>query len=196
MSEQEQTPRERVQEWLSGDHEGIAMYGATREVREAIRAVLAALGQAQGVYETSHASRVHADGCVLKLEAERDALREERDGLAATIRAWPKYRYDSGYEIGADSDQKTIAALVAEVERVKMLLGKAAQEIHCAGPVDHRIRVLRREHADLVLRLADRAERAEAALRLALEELHGGLPDDAEVTLEAALRDTAPREEE
>ena len=36
------------------------------------------------------------------------------------------------------------------------------------------------------------AEKAEAALREALEELHGGLPDDAEVTLEAALRDTAP----
>ena len=133
MSEQEQTPRERVQEWLSGDHEGIAMYGATREVREAIRAVLAALGQAQGVYETSHASRVHADGCVLKLEAERDALREERDGLAATIRAWPKYRYDSGYEIGADSDQKTIAALVAEVEQWRdtarsEMAGRAAAE--------------------------------------------------------------------
>ena len=31
------------------------------------------------MYETSHASRVHADGCVLRLEAERDALRAELD---------------------------------------------------------------------------------------------------------------------
>jgi hypothetical protein len=35
-----ETPQEIVTRWLSGDHEGIAVYGASREVREAIRAVL------------------------------------------------------------------------------------------------------------------------------------------------------------
>jgi hypothetical protein len=49
-----------------------------------------------------------------------------------------------------------VERLRAEVERVKLLLGKAAQEIHCAGPVDHRIRVMRREHSELVTQLTAR----------------------------------------
>lgn len=58
--------------------------------------------------------------------------------------------------------QNLAHALLADWERVKLLLGKAAQEIHCAGPVDHRIRVLRREHAALVERLTRERDEARA----------------------------------
>jgi hypothetical protein len=65
-----ETPQSVLEKWLSGDHEGIAMYGASREVREAIRAVLVLLHQSREI-EGGAQTRV------LDLEAERDALRGE-----------------------------------------------------------------------------------------------------------------------
>jgi hypothetical protein len=52
---------------------------------ESVAEVVAALEQAQAMYETSHASRVHADGCVLRLEAERDSLRLACNVFAADL---------------------------------------------------------------------------------------------------------------
>lgn len=41
----------------------------------------------------------------------------------------------------------------SEIERLRMELAEAAREIHCAGSVAHRIRVMKREHADEIERL-------------------------------------------
>ena len=85
MSEQEQTPRERVQEWLSGDHEGIAMYGATREVREAIRAVLADLAAWPGKWNATLDREARWIQKLTEAEAERDALRAEVEQLKCSV---------------------------------------------------------------------------------------------------------------
>jgi hypothetical protein len=88
---------------------------------------------------------------------------EVREAIRAVLAERDEWR-DIAKAEGADEEHERALvaerdALRAEVERVKLLLGKAAQEIHCAGPVDHRIRVMRREHSELVIRLTTRAEK-------------------------------------
>lgn len=48
---------------------------------------------------------------------------------------------------------KDVPGLTAEIRHLRRLLAEAASEIHCAGPVAHRIRVLKREHGERVERL-------------------------------------------
>jgi multidrug resistance efflux pump len=57
-----------------------------------------------------------------------------------------------------------LAAAQARHRTVALALGKAAQEIHCAGPVDHRIRVLRRQLSAAIETQEARAEAAETQL--------------------------------
>jgi len=185
----------------------------------ALGAVLAALEQAQA-YAARGWSEAVAVGDIARDELRRSAelgtLAAERGAalaLARDVAGGAQQRVadleaallDAAHQEALDTEalgrlEDERYALRAEVERVKMLLGKAAQEIHCAGPVDHRIRVLRREHADLVLRLADRAERAEAALRAKCDEykMHdpGFCNSGACDLARAALRDPAPAEED
>jgi hypothetical protein len=55
-------------------------------------------------------------------------------------------------------------ALEAEKSRVTQDLCDAAREIHCAGTVAHRIRVLKKEHHEHILRLDKRARELNAKL--------------------------------
>ena len=41
----------------------------------------------------------------------------------------------------------------AEIKRLGLALSEAAQEINCAGPVDHRIRILKKEYEDRIQQL-------------------------------------------
>ena len=63
--------------------------------------------------------------------------------------AWHKL---SAWRNPNDRAVQHVNAIVAELERVKLALGDAAREINCAGPVDHRIRVLREELSDEIRR--------------------------------------------
>ena len=83
------------------------------------------------------------------------------------------------------------ASLRASREQVATLqeaLAEAAREIPCAGPVAHRIRVLRQEHAATVARLTEENDRLRS-----LEALHAKQADAAngEVARLTAERDDA-----
>lgn len=56
-------------------------------------------------------------------------------------------------EVEGAEERQEIRQLRRETARLGEELSNAAREINCAGPVDHRIRVLKREHADCVRRL-------------------------------------------
>jgi len=83
---------------------------------ESVAEVVAALEQAQAMYETSHASRVHADGCVLRLEAERDALRAELD----------RPKHETLRQL-ADAVERN-AALKAERDALRLAVAKLEDE--------------------------------------------------------------------
>lgn len=57
----------------------------------------------------------------------------------------------------------------AEVAEVRLALADAAREINVAGPVDHRIRILKQEHADAVARLSNFLIKLRAAIDAAIE---------------------------
>lgn len=88
--------------------------------------------------------------------------------------------------------------LVAELSRVQTALAEAAREINCAGPVAHRIRVLKQEWSEHIDRLE--AELAEA--KQWIDDCQAGMyincvycghrygPDDeVEATMQQALYD-------
>jgi hypothetical protein len=86
-----ETPQEIVTRWLSGDHEGIAMYGASREIREAIRAVLE---ENEGYLSYEPCPKCGCGvtascyGCRLKAAvAERDTLRIDLQTADDQLRA-------------------------------------------------------------------------------------------------------------
>lgn len=92
--------------------------------------------------------------------------------ISGAWREWPMMRPEAKAllaELAALREEN--ARLTSEVERVKLLLGRAAQEINCAGPVDHRIRVMRREHSELVDRLTRERDEARAKLARCVEKL-------------------------
>jgi hypothetical protein len=57
-----------------------------------------------------------------------------------------------------------LAATLDQAMRVRSALAEAAREINCAGPVAHRIRVLRAEHEEQVKALVNARDRLEAKL--------------------------------
>ena len=48
-----------------------------------------------------------------------------------------------------------VVAMLNEHAALKQALSEAASEIHCAGPVAHRIRILKKEHGEQVAQLED-----------------------------------------
>ena len=107
----------------------------------------------------------------LPAEPEWDGKSVERPSPAPERDAWePKGTLISGEVLRAIAEAVTmrraslppilsdpstgICAAIAELietrqqlRQVQLLLGKAASEINCAGPVDHRIRMLKQKHA-------------------------------------------------
>lgn len=70
------------------------------------------------------------------------------------------------YRIEVEQAQVEIARLRTERNEARRALGQAAMEINVAGPVDHRIRVLRKELSDAI----DKAQtRCEKYLKIAKE---------------------------
>lgn len=83
-----------------------------------------------------------------------------------------------------------VERLNAELNKVRIALGKAAMEINVVGPVDHRIRVLRAEMSETNAELFAELERLtaeNARLRRVLmniesaKRLHSGIPWEAMV---------------
>ena len=94
------------------------------------------LDDLQGTYETCHRSRVHADKCVLRLEAERDAAREQLEEMRSRkdhqmkkrLMEWAsaKAAHTSGYREGVE------AADEACLEVTRKYVGREAESGYLA----------------------------------------------------------------
>jgi hypothetical protein len=73
---------------------------------------------------------------------------------AQMARNWPRNQYGSLLTQGEwDAAQAALQQAQQRTREVQLALSEAASEINCAGPVAHRIRVLKQEYTETVMKL-------------------------------------------
>jgi hypothetical protein len=212
-----ETPQERIQRWLEWA-DTVRPPVAAPEVREAIRAVLAEVAHQRRMTEADRQT-------ILRLEAERDALRDKYNVDVAFWKAHAEGKDEACTALRAEVERLTRdreageghwigklkaaeaerAALLAKLAEAGIALADCGTALIASEAEVERLRESASRHiceghtgcVDLLAIEATRAEKAEAALRdLDYDERGDVTGWPNQLRVMEILRDTAPRKTE